>query len=166
MMMSMKMKMQMKKKEKTCPVCHLFAPTSYSEFAVISKIKPILDLDPKSQFCFLGVEKPAWSQPHVPCIHHLCLKGGQNPRMENVVMVKTSKSLLFISGVKVVFLAFERDGLSQTLCTAVAITIHYTRFITIIFPLYKVHSNHHYHHYSQASTIYKVYRNHSSLKPS
>ena len=29
---------------------------------------------------------------------------------------------------KIVFLAFERDGLSEGLCTAVAITIHYTRF--------------------------------------
>ena len=32
------------------------------------------------------------------------------------------------NGFQIVFLAFERDGLSQTLCTAVAISIHYTRF--------------------------------------
>ena len=37
-------------------------------------------------------------------------------------------SVVTLDFYKIVFLAFERDGLSEGLCTAVAITIHYTRF--------------------------------------
>ena len=40
-------------------------------------------------------------------------------------------SVVTLDFYKIVFLAFERDGLREGLCTAVAITIHYSRFPSI-----------------------------------